>query len=127
VEGAIDEILREFLAEAESMVGQFGSALAGMPEEGYRDQLEIAYRAVHTVRGASRFQALEDLEALTTSGELLLARLRDGMLEPTPERMDLLGRLHHELVTRLASLQSGRPSPPLEAELLKDLEDQSSA
>lgn len=123
----MDEILREFLAEAEAMVGQLGSALASMPEGGDRDGFEIAYRAVHTVRGASGFLALEDLEALTTRGELLLARLRDGVLEPTPERVELLGRLHRELANRITSLQSGQPSPPPEQSLLTALEAESSA
>ena len=117
----MDEILKEFVAEATGMVEQLGSALAAMPPGGDSELFESAYRAVHTVRGASGFLALEDLEALTTRGELLLARLRDGVLEPTAERMDLLDRLHQELAVRLTALDSGAPAPAPNQALLSDL------
>lgn len=88
----MDEIVLEFLTEAEEQIAVFGSELARLGENpGATEPLADAYRSLHTVKGAAGFLGFSQLEALTAAGELLLSRVQRGQLELGSERLEALG------------------------------------
>ena len=80
------EIVKDFLVESHENLDQFDRELILLEKDpGRQDLLASIFRAIHTIKGTSGFLAFTKLEALTHVGENLLAQLRDGALDLTPD------------------------------------------
>ncbi|MEI6721426.1 MAG: Hpt domain-containing protein, partial [Betaproteobacteria bacterium] len=76
-----DEILREFLAEAQEIFDQLDLdfvLLEKSPDD--TKLLGSIFRAMHTLKGSSGFFSFRRLEKVAHAGESLLARVREGTL-----------------------------------------------
>jgi two-component system chemotaxis sensor kinase CheA len=90
----MDEIVQEFLVECAENLDQLDRDLAALETEpGSRELLSSTFRTVHTIKGTSGSLGFPCLEELAHVGENLLTLLRDGELDPTPERVGALLRM----------------------------------
>jgi two-component system chemotaxis sensor kinase CheA len=82
----LDEVVREFLVESYENLDRLDRDLIVLESEpASRPTLSSVFRTIHTIKGTCGFLGFSRLEAVTHSGESLLARLRDGKLALTPE------------------------------------------
>jgi two-component system chemotaxis sensor kinase CheA len=90
----MDEIVQEFLVESHENLDQLDRDLVALEQDpGSRERLSSIFRTIHTIKGTSGFLAFGKLEAVTHVGENLLSKLRDGALDLTPTRTDVLLRM----------------------------------
>ncbi|HEX8814576.1 MAG TPA: chemotaxis protein CheA [Terriglobales bacterium] len=136
------EIIKEFLVESYENLDRLDHDLVALEKDpANRETLASIFRTIHTIKGTSGFLAFNQLEAVTHVGENLLARLRDGLLQLTPEittallamvdavrqmltKIESTGhegeRNDRELIDRLTQLleakpEVGNPSPAAQA------------
>jgi two-component system chemotaxis sensor kinase CheA len=103
----VDDLTREFLLESQEGLDRMDRCLTDLETRpGDRELLAAIFRTVHTIKGTTGFLGFGRLEALSHAGENLLALLRDGKLEVTPEivsaqlaLMDLLRGILHSIET----------------------------
>jgi len=80
------EIIKEFLVESYENLDRLDRDLVALEKEpGNREMLSSVFRTIRTIKGTSGFLAFNKLEAVTHSGESLLAKLRDAQLVLGPE------------------------------------------
>lgn len=118
----MDEIMAEFLSEAEEMLRIFQLAIddLGMSQKNTEEKLHRAYRAIHTIHGAAGFLALEELQQLSRHAESLIWKIEEAGRRPTLEEFKLLSRLKDAFQRSIRTLQlSGREGK--EPELLAEL------
>lgn len=119
----MNEVLAEFLTEAEEMLRNYRRALAEAKTGNSELQktLHQAYRAIHTVHGGSGFLALSSLERLGRFAEGLLWKLEEEERPPSQAERVLLQRVDAactEILRRLRREGQEGPSP----EILKELD-----
>lgn len=74
-----DDLMREFLQESWEGLNQLDSDFVALESNpGDRERLGAIFRCIHTIKGASGFLALKQLESVAHAGESLLSRLRNG-------------------------------------------------
>ncbi len=74
----MDAVLKEFLAESAENLDQFERDLVGLERRpDAHETLANAFRAIHSIKGATGFLGLSELGALAHVGESLLSALRE--------------------------------------------------
>ena len=104
-QGVSHKAVKEFLAEAEEIVDQFGSELADladMAESGELspDLLNSIFRAAHSLKGLAGMFGFSDIAELAHNMENMLDCLRLGKINPDQKLMKVLFGAH-ELLTSL--------------------------
>ncbi len=87
------ELLLEFKIEAEEHLGEVEPAILemdGCEPERRQDLVNLVFRAVHSVKGASGFFGLTRVQDLSHSMESLLMKVRDGEMSFHPEMVEPL-------------------------------------
>ncbi|MBV8615675.1 MAG: chemotaxis protein CheA [Acetobacteraceae bacterium] len=87
----MDELLTDFLAEANESLAELDTALLRLertPDDAAT--LSQIFRSVHTIKGTCGFLGLPRLERLAHAAENVLGRLRDGTLRASPEIVTLV-------------------------------------
>ncbi len=104
----MEDLVREFLLESHEGLDRMEQCLGQMaqPTAGAEPLREI-FRSVHTIKGATGFLGFERLERVAHAGENLLVKMRDGDLQPTPARMDVLLMLLDALRGILQGIEQG--------------------
>jgi chemotaxis protein histidine kinase CheA len=104
---SMDDLLREFLAEASESLDAVGAGLVRFEREPSNAKiLDHIFRLVHGIKGTCGFLDLPRFEALVHATETLLEKLRDG--EPaTPETLELIYAAVERMQTTLAAIESG--------------------
>lgn len=83
-------LLASFRSEAQERLGVLGDCLAGWREgTTSTDSVESLFREVHSLKGAARAVGAGEIEQICHAWESLLAAVRHGRLELTPERIEL--------------------------------------
>lgn len=80
------ELIAEFLVESHENLDQLDEDFVEFernPDD--TDLLGGIFRTIHTIKGTSGFLAFNKLERLTHQGENILSKLRDGLMDFTPE------------------------------------------
>ncbi|MBX2813774.1 MAG: chemotaxis protein CheA [Myxococcales bacterium] len=87
----MDDIVREFLVESHEGLDQLDQDFVEL-EQNPQDKalLDNIFRCIHTIKGTCGFLGFSKLESVTHVGENLLSRLRDGVVEITPDRTSAL-------------------------------------
>src|SRR5215469_13836335 len=81
-----EEIIKEFLIESYENLDRLDQDLIVLEKDpANRETLASIFRTIHTIKGTSGFLAFNKLEKVAHVGESLLARLRDSLLNLTPE------------------------------------------
>ena len=102
------EIIREFLIESYENLDRLDQDLIALEKNpGNRETLASIFRTIHTIKGTSGFLAFNQLEKVTHVGESLLARLRDGLLNLTPEITTALLSMVDAVRQMLSSIENG--------------------
>jgi two-component system chemotaxis sensor kinase CheA len=79
-------IIAEFLVESVENLDSMDQDLVALEKDpGNTEIIERVFRTIHTIKGTCGFLAFGKLEAVTHSSETVLALLRDGELDLTPE------------------------------------------
>lgn len=84
--GGMSAIIAEFLAESVENLDSMDQDIVALEKDpGNTEVIERIFRTIHTIKGTCGFLAFSKLEAVTHSAETVLAHLRDGELELTPD------------------------------------------
>ncbi len=79
-------IIAEFLAESVENLDSVDQDIVALERDSSNTEvIERVFRTIHTIKGTCGFLAFSKLEAVTHSAESVLALVRDGNLELTPE------------------------------------------
>ncbi len=119
----LDEVVAEFLAESGEALDRLDDDLLALERDpSALDRLSSALRTVHTIKGTCGFLGYRRLEAVTHSGEALLARLREGEAGLDPPATTALLALGDAIRSLLAGVARTGAEPeedhaPLVAEL----------
>lgn len=103
----IDQIIGEFLVESHENLDRLDSQLLALeadPRE--EDAIGGIFRTIHTIKGTCGFLGFSKLESVTHSGENLLGKLRDGVLDVGDEVMTALLGMEDAIRSMLASIEA---------------------
>ncbi len=103
------ELLATFKVEAEQHLATLDGGILALEGEGAERETVVQelFRAAHSLKGAARMVDLAAVERLAHAMEDLLGRLRDGVLEPGGEVVDLLLAATDGLREALAAGEAG--------------------
>jgi two-component system chemotaxis sensor kinase CheA len=108
--GETREILEDFIAEADELVGSLDTNLVRLEATpGDLDLLDEIFRAAHTIKGTSGFLGLENVTLLTHKMEDVLNSLRRAEMVVTPRVMDILLEALDVLRSMLDDIRHNRP------------------
>lgn len=103
-----EELLAEFILESREALDSIDDAFLALEADPTDlDTVRGIFRSLHTIKGTSGFLGLQSIEEVSHAGESLLALVRDGELEPTPEITEALLATVDELRTSLDLLSNG--------------------
>ena len=85
-----DEVLEFFIPEAEEHLQAVTECLLALEGNPNADDINRLFRSMHTVKGSAAQVGLHRLSAVAHRVEDLIGRLRDGVLEPSAEIVDVL-------------------------------------
>ena len=84
--GGMSAIIAEFLAESVENLNSVDQDIVALERDPSNTEvIERVFRTIHTIKGTCGFLAFSKLEAVTHSAESVLALVRDGNLELSPE------------------------------------------
>lgn len=84
--GGMSAIIAEFLAESVENLDSVDQDIVALEQDPSNTEvIERVFRTIHTIKGTCGFLAFSKLESVTHSAETVLALVRDGNLELTPE------------------------------------------
>jgi two-component system chemotaxis sensor kinase CheA len=101
------ELLKEFLTETNELLGNLDNDLINFETNPQNeDLLNLIFRAVHTIKGTSRFLEFEQLVELSHASEHVLCLLRNKERIVTPGLMDVLLESIDKLKILVAQVQN---------------------
>ncbi|MBN1556118.1 MAG: chemotaxis protein CheW [Phycisphaerae bacterium] len=124
-----EELLSEYIVESLDHISNAESALLELesnPED--RDQIDVVFRAYHTIKGTSGFLGFDRIQKLAHLAENMLDRAREGHIKIRGGYADLCLRSCDSLRTMLQELRGVKPGQNLKipedlVELLAILSD----
>src|SRR3954453_19798281 len=121
----LDEIVYEFVIESYEGLDVLDRELLALERApGSPESLAAIFRAIHSIKGACGFLGFTTLENVAHVGENLLSRLRDSVIELTPEMASSLLDLSDAIREMLATIETtGSDAGHDHAELLEALTD----
>jgi chemosensory pili system protein ChpA (sensor histidine kinase/response regulator) len=84
-----DDVLEFFIPEAEEHLQAVTECLLALEGNPNADEINRLFRSMHTVKGSAAQVGLHRLSAVAHRVEDLIGRLRDGLLQPSAEIVDL--------------------------------------
>jgi chemosensory pili system protein ChpA (sensor histidine kinase/response regulator) len=84
-----EEVLEFFIPEAEEHLQAVTECLLALEGNPNADEINRLFRSMHTVKGSAAQVGLHRLSAVAHRVEDLIGRLRDGLLQPSAEIVDL--------------------------------------
>ncbi len=87
----MDEIISEFVTEAEETLEKIDPMFVELETKGYdKDILNEIFRGMHTLKGAAGFLGLQQIVDVAHRAESIMKRLRDGEITLSRELMDVI-------------------------------------
>ncbi|MCP3869916.1 MAG: chemotaxis protein CheA [Gammaproteobacteria bacterium] len=119
-----DEILQDFLVEADEILEQLGEQLIDLERQPDDfDLLNAVFRGFHTVKGGAGFLNLGALVAVCHRAEDVFNLLRQGQLVVDAHLMDTVLQVLDVVNDMFDNLRSGIDPEPAEPELIQQLQD----
>ena len=111
-----------FFQEAAEHVNNMETSLLNLSDAPVdAEVLNSIFRGAHSIKGGSGTFGFEDVTRFTHRLEELLHRMREGKIEASRTRIELLLRACDMLRSLLAAAESGSAAPPAASKLLEDL------
>jgi two-component system chemotaxis sensor kinase CheA len=108
----MDDLLSEFLTETSENLSVLDLELVKLEQNPNDPELlGNIFRLVHTIKGTCGFLGLPRLEAVAHAGENVLGKIRDGVLQVTPEAVSLVLAALDRIKTILAALEATEAEP----------------
>ncbi|HVB87592.1 MAG TPA: response regulator [Candidatus Dormibacteraeota bacterium] len=85
-----EDVLEFFVPEAEEHLQAVTECLLALEDNPNADDINRLFRSMHTVKGSAAQVGLHRLSAVSHRVEDLIGRLRDGLLKPSADIVDLL-------------------------------------
>ncbi len=117
-----DEILQDFLVEAQEILDNLDSQLInleGSPND--HGLLNAVFRSFHTIKGGAGFLALDALVEVAHKCEDVFDQLRNGKFALNARITDVFFRVLDSLREMFDAIRSGQAPSPAEAALLEEL------
>lgn len=87
----MDEIISEFITEAEETLERIDPMFVELETKGYdKDALNEIFRGMHTLKGAAGFLGFQQIVDVAHRAESIMKRLRDGDVAISRELMDAI-------------------------------------
>ena len=87
----MDDLLSEFLTETSEALAVLDVELVKFEQDPSDSEiLGNIFRLVHTIKGTCGFLGLPRLESVAHAGENILGKIRDGVIEVTPDAVTLI-------------------------------------
>ncbi len=107
----LDRFRETFFEEAAEHLANMESAILAMEDSpGDRHLLDTIFRGAHSIKGASGTFGFDEVAQFTHSLENLLDKMRAGVIDSSPERLDLLLR-SLDVLRGLLATAMGKPDP----------------
>jgi two-component system chemotaxis sensor kinase CheA len=107
-----EEILKDFLVEAKEGITKLEEEFVELEKDPKNVEiLKSLFRTMHSLKGASGFFGFKGLESIAHFSEDILAKLRDGLLKPEPEIIDMLLRAVDQIKYIVAHLEEHKQEP----------------
>jgi two-component system chemotaxis sensor kinase CheA len=108
----MDDLLSEFLTETNENISVLDVELVRLEQNPNDPELlGNIFRLVHTIKGTCGFLGLPRLEAVAHAGENVLGKVRDGVLEVTPEAVSLVLAALDRIKMLLSTLEQTEAEP----------------
>jgi len=119
------QLIKDLLVESADGLDRFDQEMLAIENgEGTSEQLNIIFRAIHTIKGTSGCLGLGKIESVAHVGESLLSALRDGKAIVSPEMTAALFEYSDALREMLCCLETeGHEGQADYSALLKKLQD----
>ena len=107
-----EDILKDFLVEAKDGISKMEEEFIELEKD--RGNLEIIrslFRTMHSLKGAAGFFGFKSLEGIAHFAEDILSKLRDGLIEPDEEIVDVLLKCLDEIKYIVAYLEENKTEP----------------
>ncbi|HSW63261.1 MAG TPA: chemotaxis protein CheA [Dissulfurispiraceae bacterium] len=87
----MDEIISEFVTEAEETLDRIDPLFVELESKGYdKEMLNEIFRGMHTLKGAAGFLGFQQIIDVAHRAESIMKRLRDNGIAPSRELMDVI-------------------------------------
>lgn len=107
-----EDILKDFLSEAKDGIAKMEEEFIELERDRSNTEiLKSLFRTMHSLKGASGFFGFKSLEAIAHFSEDILSKLRDGLIEPKEEIIDILLRALDEIKYIVAYLEEHKTEP----------------
>ena len=107
-----EEILKDFLVEAKEGISKLEEEFVELEKDPENVEiLKSLFRSMHSLKGASGFFGFKSLESIAHFSEDILAKLRDGLLKPEPEIIDMLLQAVDQIKYIVAHLEEHKQEP----------------
>ena len=117
-----DEILQDFLVEAEEILETLNEELIDLENRPNDDELlNSIFRGFHTIKGGAGFLALDAMVALCHKGEDLFGLLRQGERSVNADMMDTFLKVLDFLNAMFEETKAGQYPSPADPEILNQL------
>ncbi|MCD6548357.1 MAG: Hpt domain-containing protein, partial [Thermodesulfobacterium sp.] len=86
-----EDILQDFLVEAKEGITNLEEGFIELEKD--KENVEILkalFRTMHSLKGAAGFFGFKTLESIAHFSEDILSKLRDGLIEPEEDVIDIL-------------------------------------
>ena len=119
----MEEIIDDFLTEAEESLEKIDPLFIELEEKGYDSELlNGIFRSVHTIKGAAGFLGFQDIVDVSHKTESLLKKLRDGDMSVSSGLITIILKSVDMLKALLVSIKTSGERPPGVETLLSDLD-----
>lgn len=111
LEGDVDENLSEFICESNEHIASAEKALLDLEQDpSDSENINVVFRAFHTVKGVAGFLNLSPIVRLAHSAEFMLDEARQGTITLNSEYLDLILKSCDMLASLVSALQ-GQDAP----------------
>jgi two-component system chemotaxis sensor kinase CheA len=107
-----EDILQDFLVEAKEGIEQLEEGFVELEQDrGNVEILRNLFRTMHSLKGAAGFFGFKTLESIAHFSEDILSKLRDQLIEPEPEIIDILLRAVDYVKYIIAHIEQNKSEP----------------
>ncbi len=120
--GEMEEILQDFIVETTEILDGLDEKFVALEKDhNNKDLINDIFRAVHTIKGAAGFLGFTQMVELSHAAENVLKKLRDGIIETTPEIMDVIFSSIDKLKVLLEKIKNNDDSEEDISDILNNL------